>query len=104
MILDTIYQKLEVPILKFITYDIGKLQYRISDIEVLYLQYRRSPEATYDHIEGFIRYRTTTSCRKLRYHSFEHDIVVSYDIGIYEIVENHDIGGGTGKFPDILQA
>ncbi len=77
-----------MPISKFITYDIGSLQYRIPDFEVMYLRYRRSSEATYD-VEGFIRYR-----RKLRYRSFEHDIAVSYDIGTYDIVGNYDIRGG----------
>ncbi len=80
-----------MPISKFITYDIGNLQYRIPVIEVPYLRYRRSPDATYD-IEGLY------DIVELLYRSFEHDIVVPYDIGTYDIVGHYDIAGG--KVPD----
>ncbi len=51
----------EKPILKLMTCNImiDILRYRIPDIVVLYLRYRKSPKITYD-IVGFIQYRRTT--------------------------------------------
>ena len=53
------YRSSEMPISKFMTYDIDNLRYHVHDIVGLYLRYSRSPKITYD-IVGFIRYRRTT--------------------------------------------
>ncbi len=71
-----------MPISKFITYIIVYLISKFCTYDIV--GHLRSPTIStvlYDIIE-------------LRYRSFEHDIVVFYDIWTYDIVGNHDIGGG----------
>jgi hypothetical protein len=78
------------------TYDIGNLRYCI-------------PKFCTCDIVGHLRPPTISKVLyeivELRYRSFEHDIVVSYVIGTYDIVGNYDIGGvsydiGGDKVPD----
>ncbi len=107
------------------TYDIGynievkKWRYR-SSLATILVTYNivypisESKFCTYD-IVGHLRPPTiskvlydivdkTFDIGELRYRSFdstfERDIVVSYDIGTYDIVGNYDIGGGKPEVPD----